>query len=248
LSSEDQDTGNGAWLWMDRERLARPQERSIMDQALRQRWDGLCERVGVFKNAHESDLTFEMLATMYGHPPRAYHNLKHIAQLLEMYDSVRGLAEDRDGVEFALWLHDCVFFPERSDNEERSADAAAMIAGLLGCKPEFTQRVRALIAFTRHNIEPERGDAALVADIDLSILGAPQDQYAVYRRAISAEYSWAGEGLFREGRMAFLRRMQAKTRVYATRYFQSELEQRARTNMQRELEDWENIASGTQQG
>ena len=32
---------------------------------------------------------------MYAHPPRAYHNLDHIAQCLGVFDTVRMLAEDR---------------------------------------------------------------------------------------------------------------------------------------------------------
>ncbi len=210
-----------------------------MPDAIRQRWDDLCSRVGAFKHAHESDLTFEMLATMYGHPPRAYHNLDHIEQCLRTFDSVRTLAGDRDTVEFALWLHDCVFFAERSDNEDRSADAAAMIAGLLGCSPEFTENVRALIAVTRHNEEPARGDPALVADIDLSILGGPWSAYDAYRLAIHEEYRFAGEALFRQGRMAFLRRMLDKPNIYSTQFFKRESESVARENMQRELDEWE---------
>jgi predicted metal-dependent HD superfamily phosphohydrolase len=166
---------------------------------------------------------------------RAYHNLDHIAQCLGVYDSVRGLAEERDAVEFALWMHDCVFFAERSDNEERSADAAAMIAGLLGCAPEFTRAVRGLIMVTRHHEEPGRGDPALVADIDLSILGSGAAEYDGYCRAIREEFSFAGEEPFRQGRGAFLSRMLEKERVYATGYFRKELEERARENMRREL-------------
>lgn len=205
--------------------------------ALRHRWESLCERVGAFKNAHESDLTFEMLATMYVHPPRAYHNVDHIAQCLAVYDSVRGLAEQRDEVEFALWLHDCVFFAERSDNEERSADAAAMIAGLLGCTPAFTARVRELIGVTRHHETPAGGDAALVADIDLSILGQDPPTYAAYRLAIHDEYAWAGEELFKQGRTAFLQRMLDKQQIYSTRYLHGELEAQARRNMAHELDE-----------
>lgn len=210
-----------------------------MPDAPRQRWDDLCSRVGAFKHAHESDLTYEMLTTMYAHPPRAYHNLDHIRQCLGAFDAVRALAEERDRVEFALWLHDCVFFAERPDNEDRSADAAAMIAGLLGCSPEFTLGVRGLIAVTRHHEEPARGDPALVADIDLSILGQPWEAYDAYRRAIHAEYAFAGATLFREGRTAFLRRMLDKPTVYSTQFFRRELESPARDNMQRELDEWE---------
>lgn len=207
-----------------------------MADALRHRWERLCERVGAFKKAEESDLTFEMLSTMYAHPPRAYHNLAHIAQTLGVLDSVTLLAEDADAVEFALWLHDCVFFAERPDNESRSADAAAMIAGLLGCSADFTGRVRDLIAATRHSGTPPRGDASLVADIDLSILAAPREEYDRYREAIRGEYEFADDSMFREGRAAFLRRMLDREHVYNTAYFRREHEHAARENMQRELD------------
>ncbi len=208
-----------------------------MAEALRHRWERLCERVGAFKKAEESDLTFEMLSTMYAHPPRAYHNLAHIEQLLGVFDSVSMLAEDADAVEFAIWMHDCVFFAERPDNESRSADAAAMIAGLLGCSADFTRRVRELIAATRHSEPPARGDASLVADIDLSILAAPRPEYDRYRAAIRGEYDFADDAMFREGRAAFLQRMLDREHVFNTAYFRREHERAARDNMQRELDE-----------
>lgn len=206
--------------------------------AMRERWNGLCERIGVFGKVEEADLTFEMIQTLYTHPVRAYHNLDHIGQCLRVFDEVRMLAEERDCVEFAIWLHDSVFFAERPDNEVRSADAAATVAALLGCKPEFALRARELIYATKHSEPPAPGDAALLADIDLSILAAPEAEYDVYARAIHDEFSFAGEELFRAGRSAFLERMLDRREIFATRWFRKEKEDRARENMERELDRW----------
>jgi predicted metal-dependent HD superfamily phosphohydrolase len=203
---------------------------------MRERWNALCERVGAFGKAAAEDLTFEMIQTFYTHPPRAYHNLEHIAQCLRVFDSVKLLAEDKDAVEFALWMHDSVFFAERPDNEARSADAAATVAGLLGCKGEFAARVRELIQATRHSEAPAPGDAALVADIDLSILAAPGAEYDAYTGAIHEEFSFAGEEMFRTGRCAFLERMLSRDEIFATRWFRQEMEGAARGNMERELD------------
>lgn len=205
---------------------------------MRERWNALCERVGAFGKAAEEDLTFEMIQTFYTHPPRAYHNLEHIAQCLGKFDEVRLLAEDKDAVEFALWLHDSVFFPERPDNEARSADAAATVAGLLGCKGEFAARVRELIFATKHSEPPRAGDEALVADIDLSILAAPAGEYDAYAAAIHEEFGFAGEEMFRTGRSAFLERMLSRDEIFATRWFRQAMEGAARANMERELERW----------
>lgn len=206
---------------------------------LHDRWDALCARVGAFKKADESELTFEMLSTLYAHPPRAYHNLDHIAQLLAEFDAAARLAADRDAVEFALWLHDCVYYPLRGDNEERSADAAAMIAGLLGCPAGFVDAVRACIMATRHSANPGRGDPALVADLDLTILGAPPAQYDAYRAAIRAEFSFVADDQFNPGRLAFLQRMVDKDRIYATELFSKSHESKARNNLYREMDDLE---------
>ncbi len=215
---------------------------------LRQRWDDLCARVGAFKTVEESDLTFDMLQTLYAHPVRAYHNLDHIAHVLSEFDAVRALADDPDCVEFSLWMHDCVYFAERPDNEDRSADAATMIAGLLGCAAPFVATVRSLIAVTRHSIVPARGDWALVADLDLTILAAdwsPQPPgegtkavgYDAYRRAIRQEFGFATDEQYRVGRIAFLNRMLDKERIFHTAYFYKRLESRARDNLYRELDE-----------
>lgn len=210
------------------------------DAPHRERWDALCLRVGAFMSVEESDLTFDMLRTLYAHPVRAYHNLRHIAQLLTVFDDVRNLAEDRDCVEFAIWMHDCVYFAERPDNEDRSADAAAMIAGLLGCTPDFTQHVRSLIAVTRHSIPPPRGDWSLIADVDLSILAAPWDGpggYDEYRRAIRAEFAFATDAQYTDGRTAFINRMLDRDKLFYTAFFAKQMENPARRNLERELDE-----------
>ncbi len=206
-------------------------------QGLHERWDALCARIGAFGSAGDADLAFEMVHTLYAHPERAYHNLEHIAWSLARFDEVRGLAVAPDEVEFAIWLHDCVFFPERSDNEERSADAAAMIAGLLGVSGDFVKSVRSMIVRTRHEGSCAIGDEALIVDIDLSILGASDEAYARYRRLIREEYGFASDELFNEGRCAFLERMLGRSVVYSTPWFRQELEIRARDNMTRELDE-----------
>jgi predicted metal-dependent HD superfamily phosphohydrolase len=210
---------------------------TLDESAMHDRWDALCARVGAFQSSHEADLTFEMLATMYTNPPRIYHDLAHIAWCLERFDEVRGLADHKDAAEFALWLHDCVFIAERPDNEARSADAAGMIAGLLGCTPEFVEEVRSLILATRHDQTLSGAtDAALITDVDLSILGGTPEEYDAYRAAIRAEFDFADDESFALGRAAFLRRMLDRDTIYATPYFRSEREYAARRNLSAELD------------
>lgn len=210
---------------------------------LRDRWVALCGRIDTHEDvAADAELSFGMVVTLHTHPERTYHNLEHVRSCLDVYDGIRMLADDRDAVEFALWLHDCVFDAARPDNEARSADAAGMVAGLLGCRQGFAERVRSLILVTRHERTPPGGDEGVVSDVDLSVLGASWDEYDAYRRAIRAEFSFAPDEQFAHGRHAFLERMLDREHVYSTGLFRGEREARARENMDREMRE---IEAGT---
>lgn len=204
------------------------------EERLHERWDALCVRLGTFASSAEADLTFEMVRGLYAAPPRAYHNLGHVQQCLRVYDGVRMLAEARDAVEMALWLHDCVFIAVRDDNEEQSAFVAQTVAGLIGAPAGEAKLIHELIMATRHDERSLSGDLALIADIDLSILGAPASEYNEYRRAIREEFSYAEDEVFRLGRLSFIERQLRRRSIYSTPWFREELEGRARGNLERE--------------
>jgi len=96
----------------------------------------------------------------------------------------------------AIWFHDIVYDPRAKDNEERSADEAAVF--LQGT--EFVDSVRILILATEHNEESGSRDARLLCDIDLSILGSERELYQTYSKAIREEYAWVSDEEYRAGR------------------------------------------------
>ena len=57
---------------------------------------------------------------------RAYHTLRHIEACLAWMRDAPLEDDDRIAAEFAIWFHDAVYDTRASDNEERSADLAAM--------------------------------------------------------------------------------------------------------------------------
>jgi predicted metal-dependent HD superfamily phosphohydrolase len=199
---------------------------------MRDRWTQLCRRLGA---AGDPDLLFELLSALYSHPPRAYHNLGHISACLAAHDDVRDAAADADAVEFALWLHDAVYFPGRPDNETRSADVADMCLIHLRAEPRRVAPVRGLILATRHTGAPLQGDAALVADIDMSILAAPPEAYARYATAIRAEYADLDDDAFHAGRAAFLRKLLARPALFYSDLLHQRLEDRGRRNVADEV-------------
>jgi predicted metal-dependent HD superfamily phosphohydrolase len=148
---------------------------------LRTRWLRLCESVGL-----DGCAQWQSLSSAYEAPDRAYHNMNHIADCLLLFDGHVSLATDRIAVEFAIWFHDIVCDTHAQDNEERSAVVAAEFLSVTSHGPVVADLIRA----TRHDGQHCTTDAALICDIDLSILGRPAAVYDAYARAIRQEYAW----------------------------------------------------------
>jgi predicted metal-dependent HD superfamily phosphohydrolase len=174
------------------------------------------------------------LVARHGEPGRSYHTLAHVLDCLEKTAITREIQDDPAAVELALWFHDAVYDPRRSDNEERSAALAEeALARPLG--GERAARVAELVLATRHRAPPPPGDAAVVVDADLSILGAAPDAYDAYAEAVRREYSWVPGFLYRRRRAKVLRSFLARDRIFTTEPFHERYEARARANLERAL-------------
>jgi predicted metal-dependent HD superfamily phosphohydrolase len=197
------------------------------------RWNSLMTRLCEGPPRTES---FQRLAAAYSEPYRHYHNLDHIEQCLAEFDAVAALAGCPDELEFAVWLHDVVYDPKASDNEEKSALwATAVLSGLTPppARDLLACRIRDLIIATAHTQTPTNHDAQLIADIDLAILGQSREVYDEYERRIRAEYAWAPAEAYALGRSRVLRRFLGRQRIYFTERFEVLYGAQARENMRR---------------
>jgi predicted metal-dependent HD superfamily phosphohydrolase len=164
-------------------------------------------------------------------PQRAYHTLAHIHRMLADVPQEHAAARE---LVAAIWLHDIVYDPMRSDNEERSAEQA--LRDLAGTDIDAAH-VAELILGTRHH----RGGSALQSvldDLDLTILGASAAEYADYAEAIRREYRHLPEDTYRAGRAAVLRHFLERERIYHGAHL-SAREVAARSNLGREIETLE---------
>ena len=98
--------------------------------------------------------------------------------------------------------------------------------------------VRDLVLATRHRSDPPpSADGAVVADVDLTILGEPPDRFDAYQAAIRREYSWVPSFVYRRRRARLLEGFLARERIYATDRFYERYEAAARRNLARALHD-----------
>ena len=166
---------------------------------------------------------------------RAYHTLQHLRECFAQLAPVESCAEHLAEVELALWFHDALYDTRAQDNEERSADWARQALAQAGVPAEVGARVRALVLATRHAALPEVGDAQLLVDVDLSILGAAPVRFDEYERQIRQEYAWVPDAAFRQARANVLRGFLARPRIFGTPWFANRLEAPARANLARSL-------------
>ncbi|GIW26587.1 hypothetical protein [Meiothermus sp.] len=189
------------------------------------RWNALLRSLNLEPDAHFPLL--DDLLTRYAEPQRFYHNLAHLEALLQLLPA-------KPHLEFAVWFHDAVYDPTRSDNETQSALLAEQNLKHLGVAPLLIQAVVHIILATQ-NHQTEDPETALFLDADLAILGADAKIYRAYAQAIRQEYAWVPEALFRERRALVLQKFLSRKRIYQTEAF-AHLEAPARQNLRHELE------------
>ena len=177
-------------------------------------------------------MTRDELAAAYAAPGRHYHNLAHIEDCLAALARIDGLsAAERETLSEAIWWHDAVYDPTRTDNEERSAELAEQHV-----RAELRQEVGRLIRLTKtHDVPAGDRLGAILISIDLSILGADPARYDAYAAAIRREFSYVAEDEYRAGRARVLRRFAAREVIFPDPVFAASFDRQARANLAREL-------------
>jgi predicted metal-dependent HD superfamily phosphohydrolase len=200
-----------------------------VNAATPERWDRLWQSAGLKADAHPY---YDELQSLYGLAGRHYHDLRHISDCLTEFDATRHLAHQTIAVEFAIWFHDAIYDTHASDNEERSADLAKRNLSDAGVTPVLGQQVGTLILATKNHDSTLHKDAALLVDIDLSILGQPQARFFDYEAQIRREYEWVPGPVFCAKRAEILERFIARPRIYTHQEFYGRYEQQARMNLE----------------
>ncbi|KXX79071.1 hypothetical protein MMYC01_203041 [Madurella mycetomatis] len=144
------------------------------------------------------------------------------SMMLSMIPRAQGHANELESAQLAV---DCL-----SGSVELSGDAERLV------------RIQEMIKATATHIVPaslngaEAADAAMFLDMDLSILGADERTFDEYEAAVRKEYNFVAEDVWREGRMAVLKRFGERERIYHSELFRGLFEDAARRNLKRSIE------------
>ena len=194
-------------------------------------WFDLMHSFGFADNEAE----FYMIEKFYQEKHRKYHNLDHIKDCLEKC-RLNEASKSNRVLHLAFWYHDLIYKPFKKDNEQASADLAIRFIKKQTDDVQLANRIEGLIMATLHNRTPDTIEEAYMMDIDLSILGSNKEKYIAYTQNIRKEYSVVPWLLYKKKRVEILEMFLSKDELYYTDYFKTEFENKARHNIQNEIQ------------
>jgi len=162
-----------------------------------------------------------------------YHDLRHLAEVLDRVDELDASGErfDRVPVVLGAWFHDAVYDGEPGA-EERSARWAEEVLP----DPPAAEVARLVRMTETHLTFPDDANGCVLSDADLAILAADPGRYAAYAADVRREYAHVPEPHFRSGRAAVLRDLLARPALFHTPSARRHWERAARANVERELD------------
>lgn len=207
-------------------------------------WVRTCITAGATAPTEEIERIGETLLARWSEPGRHFHNARHLADVLAHVDELAEEAHEPELVRLAAWYHGAVFdaaerasYAHRGGEDERaSAILARMELGELGLPHRAVDRVAELVtALERHTPTPDDDDCAVLCDADLAMLAAEPQRYKAYLTEVRAEYAHLPVEEFVRARIAILRRLQERSRLFASPMGRS-WEEPARQNLDAELQ------------
>jgi predicted metal-dependent HD superfamily phosphohydrolase len=203
------------------------------------------------------------LTTLYNEKHRHYHGLEHVFSLLRKLESSETaktlLPPERKAIEYSIWFHDAVYDTRQPDaeNVKQSAELAVdaimrdgfghvSFDGRFERAPEhavqrFACMVHDMVMRTANHFGPFAKELTqaeqLFLDLDLSILGAEEnDYYYQYALKVREEYIWVPLDIFSQKRHEILGKMLNQHFIFYTDEFRK-LEGQARKNIENECKN-----------
>ena len=183
------------------------------------------------------------LITLWSTPDRAFHNLRHLIDLLTRVDELSEETRNPDLVRLAAWYHGAIFSVSadqamhRNGGEDEAASAALAYEELTaaGVSEKNANRVSELIMnLRRHDLPTSDIDAAALSDADLGCLAIEPQRYREYSHLIYSEYAHLPLLTYLRTRTTIVRKLLARDRLFASPLGQH-WERPARENLEAEL-------------
>lgn len=196
-----------------------------------QLWDNLFNQ----QAANSGAQAWETIADYYALQDRFYHTGEHICFCLSQFDKIAPLLSSTYEVETALWFHDIVYEMDSDCNEASSAQLFCQLVGGNTVVRDIRDRVAQLIMDTTHKEPPSSADGGYLADIDISSIGLPWEEFLKDSLNVRKESPHLSDAEYQDGQRCFFEGLLSKPSIFYTEYFRLRYERQARFNLHRLL-------------
>lgn len=172
---------------------------------------------------------------LHREPQRHYHTDRHIEECFALFDGAISRLQEPRWVAWALFFHDAVYDPQKSDNEEQSAALAAPTLREAGLGESAVAAVQSLILSTKSHQKSDQPDSPYLLDIDLAILSAPEPRFFEYEGQIRSEYSFVPLSFYGVKRAEILETFLSRPKIYLTEFLGAAREERAISNLKKSI-------------
>lgn len=196
-----------------------------------------------------SDEWFHRLWQMHTQDTSHYHTPVHLLEMLsylyivlENHHNIDGptfLEQDNDeqAILLSIFFHDAIYDPTSATNEEDSAALFESFANDSKMMKSLKVKVSKFILATKtHKISADNSTSlALFLDLDMAVLGKEEHAYLAYAALIRKEFHFVPHKTYCEKRAEVLETFLKNTAIYGTMLMRQALEERARSNVRKEI-------------
>ncbi|PPG33650.1 DUF4031 domain-containing protein [Pseudoclavibacter sp. RFBG4] len=193
-----------------------------------------------------TDALRDELLDAWSAPSRHYHDATHLLSVLDAIDIMRLRAAETGAplaerelltARLAAWFHDSVYEGTAGDDERASADLAVERLTALSVDATLVADVERLVLATIvHAVAESDVAGQILMDADLAVLARSEDGYARYVALVRRDYAHVTDEQWRAGRASVLETLLATPRLFVSPAVPEDWEERARRNLERELE------------
>jgi predicted metal-dependent HD superfamily phosphohydrolase len=169
----------------------------------------------------------------YSSKSRHYHNLEHLKNMLLELNKIQSEVKDLDCLLFAIYYHDIIYKPSKSNNEHQSA--LTFENRITKTSFDKLNKCMSQIEATKEHKISNDYDTNILLDLDLSVLGKNPQEYKKYCESIRKEYQIYPDFMYRKGRKKVLKSILELNFIYKTEYFKQLYENQAKENLKLEL-------------
>ncbi len=174
-------------------------------------------------------------------PWRYYHTELHIAEMTSFLLDRTDRLSDQSSVLIATLGHDAIYIPQLGGGNNESLSAQLTVDLFKEDLPiEKLEKVsKYILATASHEWDGVDADMGYFLDADMSILAAEPAAFDEYDEKIRLEFSFVPTEVFCEKRGEFLRAWSSDDKIiFSMPDVRDELEDRAKENLARKLEEY----------